>query len=165
VGRTRYLIALGSNMRHPRHGGPAAVLRAAVAALDRAGLTVEAESPLMTSAPLGPSRRRYANGVALVASDLDPPALLRALQAIEHAFDRKRRGMRWQARTLDLDIVLWEGGCWRDAALTIPHREFRTRHFVLSPALTVAADWRDPITGLTVRHLYARLTRRPPHPR
>jgi 2-amino-4-hydroxy-6-hydroxymethyldihydropteridine diphosphokinase len=44
-------------------------------------------------------------------------------------------------------------------ALTIPHPLFRTRAFVLDPAVTIAADWRDPIGGATVRQLHARLTR------
>ena len=161
----RYLVALGSNMRHPRHGLPPAVLRAALRALGDAGLAVERASPIMASAPLGPSRRRYANAAAVVRSALEPPALLDALHAVEHAFSRNRRGMRWQARTLDLDIVLWDGGCWHDPHLTIPHREFRVRDFVLAPALTIAPRWRDPVTGLTPRHLHARLTRRAAPPR
>ncbi|MCW1383135.1 2-amino-4-hydroxy-6-hydroxymethyldihydropteridine diphosphokinase [Novosphingobium sp. KCTC 2891] len=158
----RYLIALGSNVRHARHGAPAAVLRAAVAAMQDAGLAVRAFSPVIASAPLGPSRRRYANAAALVETPLAPRALLARLHAVEQAFGRVRRGARWGARTLDLDIVLWSGGKWRDKALVIPHREYRARHFVLVPAARIAADWRDPHTGLAVKHQAARLTRRTP---
>jgi 2-amino-4-hydroxy-6-hydroxymethyldihydropteridine diphosphokinase len=43
-------------------------------------------------------------------------------------------------------------------ALTIPHPLFRTRAFVLAPALAIAPAWRDPLTGATVRQLHARLT-------
>lgn len=114
---------------------------------------------------MGPSRRRYANAVAVVACELDPPALLDALQRVEHAFGRKRRGARWGARTLDLDVILWEHGCWQDETLTVPHREFRKRAFVLAPALKIAASWRDPLTGLTLRHLHTRLTSRTAAPR
>ncbi|RYD41366.1 MAG: 2-amino-4-hydroxy-6-hydroxymethyldihydropteridine diphosphokinase, partial [Verrucomicrobiaceae bacterium] len=66
---------------------------------------------------------------------------------------------------LDLDIVLWSGGIWVSPGLAIPHPAFRERGFVLSPAMDVAADWRDPVTGLKVRHLFARLTRRSAAPR
>src|SRR3546814_4583193 len=58
--------------------------------------------------------------LALVASSLDPPAMLDRLQAIEAAFGR-RTGQRWSARTLDLDILLWSGGIWSDDRLVIPH--------------------------------------------
>ena len=60
--RYRYLIALGSNQRHLRHGRPEQVLRAALAALELREITVKSASPIIASAPLGPSLRRYANG-------------------------------------------------------------------------------------------------------
>ena len=156
----RYLMALGSNVPHPRHGPPPRALRAALAAMTAAGLTVIAASPIIASAPVGPSRRRYANGAALVESPLSPPALLALLQGIEAAFGRNRRGQRWCARTLDLDIVLWSGGIWRTRTLTIPHPRYRIRDFVLGPAAQIAPGWRDPETGLTLAHQRARLTRR-----
>ncbi len=160
-----YLIALGSNQRHPRHGPPPQVLRAALAAMAGAGLVVEAISPIIASAPIGPSRRRYANAAARIATPLDPPALLALLQSLETRFGRVRRGQRWGARTLDLDIVLWSGGPWHCKTLTVPHPCFRTRPFVLGPAATVTPDWRDPSGTCTIRHLHARLTRPRPTPR
>ena len=63
------------------------------------------------------------------------------------------------ARVLDLDIILWSGGCHASPGLVIPHISFRGRRFVLHPARSIAGDWRDPVTGLRVRHLCARLTR------
>ncbi len=160
----RYLIALGSNVRHARYGGPREVLAAAIEALGGAGLTIEALSPTLTSAPLGPSRRRYANAAAIVATEREPEALLEVLQAIERAFGRRPRGARWRARVLDLDIVLWSGGPWASERLIIPHPEFRRRTFVLTPASAIAPHWRDAVTGRTVRHLTARLTRAKPLP-
>ena len=164
-------------MRHHRHGLPPAVIAAALERLDGvrldgvrgAGLSVERVSAIIASAPLGPSRRRYANGVALVRSPLSPPALLALLKAVERGFGRRRGGRRWGARVLDLDIVLWQGGCWRSAGgprgglageeggdLVLPHRHFRERDFVLGPAVMVAPDWRDPCTGLSLRQLAGR---------
>ncbi len=154
-----YLIALGSNQRHPRHGPPPCVLRAAIAAMADAGLTLEAVSPVISSAPIGPSRRRYANAAARLAAPLDPPALLALLQSIETRFGRVRRGQRWGARTLDLDVIMWTGGPWQSRTLTIPHPMFRQRAFVLIPAAKVAPLWRDPAGTCTIRHLHARLTR------
>lgn len=161
----RYLIALGSNQRHARFGSPAAILRAALAELGAQGLLVEAASPFMRSRPVGPSQREYANGAALVQTDLEPPEVLNLLQGIENAFGRRRQGQRWRARTLDLDIVLWTGGGWADDRLIVPHAEFRKRDFVLRPAAQIAPGWRDPLTGLTLKHLLTRLTRRASPPR
>ena len=162
--KARYLIALGSNVRHPRYGAPPQVLRAALEALDhekRIGLATA--SRIVASAPLGPpngpAHRRYANAAAIVRSKLDPPALLARLHALEHRFARRRRGRRWSSRTLDLDIVLWSGGPWASPGLTIPHPAFREREFVLAPSLAIARDWRDPLTGYSIAHLAARLRR------
>ena len=149
-----YAIALGSN-RRGRHGSPEAEIAAALAALGG----VIAVSPLLRTPPLGPSKRRFANAVALIASDERPPDLLRRLKAIERGFGR-RRGRNWAARVIDLDIVLWSEGPWGEPRLTVPHARFRERDFVLRPLLAVAADWRDPVSGLTVRQLACRLMRR-----
>lgn len=118
----------------------------------------------MLTAPVGPSSRRYANGAVVVATDLPPQQALAALKRIEQHFGR-RRGQRWGARVLDLDIVLWSGGAWRSAGLVIPHPRFRERLFVLAPAAAIAPDWRDPVSGLSLRTLKARLTAPKPVPR
>lgn len=156
-----YAIGLGSNRRHARHGDPRRVLLAALAALESEDIEPIDTSAIIASAPLGPSRRRYANAVALVASRLAPPDLLARLKAIEAAFGR-RRGQRWSARTLDLDILLWSGGVWSDAHLTIPHRAMTQRAFVLAPLAGIAADWRHPLTSRTVRQEAALLRRAKP---
>ena len=161
----RYLLALGSNRRHHRHAAPQKLLRAAIAALAGEGMEVLAISRILASAPLGPSRRRYANAAVVVRSILQPDELLDCLKSIERGFGRRRGGRRWGARVLDLDIVLWQGGAWSSRGLTVPHTAFRTRRFVLAPAREIAAQWRDPLTGLTLRQLHARLTRRLTQPR
>lgn len=154
MARTSYAIAIGSN-RWGRHGSPAREVAAAIAALG--GVT--ATSPILHTPPLGPSKRRFANAVALIETDEAPPALLRRLKAIERDFGR-RRGRTWGARVIDLDIVLWSGCSWGEPALVVPHRLFRDRAFVLAPLARVAAGWRDPVTGLSVRQLAARLRRK-----
>lgn len=159
-----YLVALGSNMRHRRHGDPHGVLRAALKALSRGATRLHAAAPIVSSRPLGPSHRLYANSAAIVSAALPPPAMLAALKAIERDFGR-RRGRRWGARVLDLDIILWDGGQWRSRDLCVPHRDFRTRGFVLAPAARIAPRWRDPVTGHNLLELHARLTRRLPLPR
>lgn len=151
-----YLIALGSN-RRGRHGGPRDEVAAACRALGPALGSVRAVSAIAESEAIGPSIRRFANAVAAVSSELDPPAVLLAVKAIERAFGR-RRGRRWGARVIDLDLIGWSGGVWRSRDLTIPHPRFRERPFVLAPLSTLAPIWRDPVTHRTARQLHARLT-------
>jgi len=165
---TRYLIALGSNRRHVRHGGPADVLNAAVEALEKAGMQVKRASAIHQTPALGPAGRDFANAVLLVESDDAPARLLRRLKKIERSFGR-RGGKRWGSRVLDLDIIMWSNGAWPDRlrwhsarSLAVPHRSMTERAFVLEPAAEIAPDWRHPITGLTVRQHLARLNRARP---
>ena len=146
-----YVVAIGSN-RRGRHGGPRAEVAAALVLLGGEA------SPIIASAPLGPSTRTFANAALLIRSDEAPPALLARLKAIERDFGR-RHGRRWGERVIDLDIILWSGGTWRSPTLTIPHPAFRARDFVLRPMAAIAPRWRDPRSARTVRQLHARLTR------
>ncbi len=160
-----YLVALGSNQRVPNIGGPRAVLRRAMRIMEMAGFSIEAMSPIIASRPVGPSQRTYANAALTANTDLAPAQTLAVLQQIERECGRKRRGQRWRARPLDLDIVLWSGGIFVSPDLQIPHPLFRERDFVLGPAAAIAPSWRDPLTGLTLKQLHARLTRNRPAPR
>lgn len=160
-----YLVALGSNQRHPDFGRPRDVLEAAIDLMSPTVGAVLARSPIITSAPVGPSQRQYANGAVVLSSVWEPDEMLEALQIMEEVMGRKRMGQRWRSRTLDLDIVLWSGGIVAERDLQIPHPLFRERDFVLRPAAAIAPDWRDPVTGLSIKQLHARLTRPRPIPR
>ena len=150
-----YAIALGSN-RRSRYGSPADTVRAALADLRPAAVSQIHHTPA-----LGPAGRGFANAVAIVESRLEPDELLVQLKALERAFGR-RPGRRWGPRVLDLDIILWSEGPWDGPGPIVPHPAFRDRAFVLQPLAELTPDWRDPVSGLTVRQLLFRLTR--PHP-
>lgn len=120
-----------------------------------AGLTIIDTSPTLSSRPIGPSLRDYANAACLISTPLDPPTLLDLLKRLEQDFGR-RAGQRWGSRVLDLDIILWSGGRWQSPSLTIPHRLWQQRSFVIKPLLAIVPDWRDPVARLTVRHIAAR---------
>jgi 2-amino-4-hydroxy-6-hydroxymethyldihydropteridine diphosphokinase len=158
MANTSYAIALGSN-RRSRHGSPAQTVRAALAELQ-----VEAASAVHLTPALGPAGRSFANAAGILATELEPPELLEALKETERRFGR-RGGRKWGPRVLDLDILLWSGGAWAGAGLVVPHPEMRRRRFVLEPLAEIAPDWRDPVSGATVRQLLARLTAPRPAPR
>ena len=152
-----YAIGIGSNRRHGRFGRPAGVVEAAIARLDQDFGLFDA-SPIVLNPAHGGAGREFANAVALIESELDPPALLRQLKSIERDYGR-RRGRRWGSRVLDLDIVAWSGGKWRSRALTVPHPALEQRSFVLGPLAAIAPNWR--IRGaLNACHLAHRLARR-----
>ena len=157
-GEYAYLIAFGSNRRQAPVGAPAKIIRQAFDAMEMADIGVFAVSAIRRSRPLGPSQREYANAAAIVVTILPPPALLARFKTLEAHFGRRSGGQRWTARSLDIDIILWSGGHWNGAQprLIIPHPEWCRRHFVLQPAAEIAGDWRDPASGLRVKHLWHR---------
>ncbi|RYM11715.1 2-amino-4-hydroxy-6-hydroxymethyldihydropteridine diphosphokinase [Sphingobium cupriresistens] len=158
--RHLYVLALGSNRPLSSRRAPARLLAEAIALIGEQARVLRI-APTLSTPPLGPSARRFANSAILVESALSPPAMLAMLQRIENRLGR-RRYRRWGARSLDIDIILWSGGRWRSRTLTIPHAAYRTRSFVLTPLLAVAPDWRDPHLAITVRHLHARLQKAAP---
>lgn len=99
---------------------------------------------------------RYLNAVGVGESDLSPAEILARLQAIEAAAGRTRP-YPGAPRTLDLDLILLDDEILRTGRLQVPHPRFRERRFVLGPLAAIAPDLRDPVTGLTMRELLARL--------
>ena len=155
-----YAIAIGSNRPHGHYGRPPQVVEAAIARLDEAFGLFDA-APILLNPAHGGAGRDFANSVALVESELDPPVMLKALKALEREFGR-RSGRRWGSRVLDLDIIAWTGGKWGKRGLTVPHRSATTRSFVIGPLATIAPGWR--LDGhLTAHHFAHRLARRRPH--
>ena len=162
---TPVIIAIGSNRRHGRHGPPPRVVAAAIDALAGYGIAVSRRSDIHATAPVGPSDRTFANAVVTARTGLSAHDLLTALKAVERDFGR-RRGRRWGARVLDLDIIAygdavlpsqrnWTAG----RGLVVPHRALHLRRFVLDPMLQVAPAWRHPRLNRSVRQLAARLRR------
>lgn len=150
-----YLIALGSNRRHHRHGRPRDVLMSALEILEHDHISVFEQSNIIESAAIGPSSRNYANSAAIIITPLMPDNLLEELKKIENEFG-KRIGQRWSARCLDIDIILWSGGAWCSPNVAIPHPHYHKRSFVLQPAAQIAGNWIDPIRNLHINQLLYR---------
>ncbi len=143
----RAVIALGANL-----GERGATLLAAARALAEAdGVELVAVSPLFESAAVklqgvDPSAPEYLNGVALIETTLSPRLLLELVNSIEAGHGRTRM-VRWGDRTLDLDIIDYDGLQSETRRLTLPHPRAAERDFVLVPWLRVDPDATLPGRG------------------
>jgi 2-amino-4-hydroxy-6-hydroxymethyldihydropteridine diphosphokinase len=150
-------IGLGANLSTPEHPTPKEVLIAALAMLPPIGIAVERRSRWYRSAPVPASDQPwFTNAVVLVSSALSPLELMAALHQVEDMLGR-RRGERWAARPIDLDLIAY-GSCVVDAsetddALVLPHPRMHERAFVLLPLREIAPDWRHPKTGTQIDQL------------
>lgn len=148
------LLGLGSNL-----GDREATLDSALRELERTeGVRLIARSQWHRFEPVGgpPGQGEYLNGVALLETSLSPPALLRVTQQIETQFGRQR-GQRWAARTLDIDLLLYDDLVIDTPELSIPHPRLAVRPFVLDPAVEIAADWVHPTLGQSLAELREQL--------
>lgn len=129
-------IGLGSNLENP-----ALQLETALKNIEAIpGTSVVAVSRHYASKPLGPQDQPdYLNAVAKICTELRPTELLRALQNIELQQGRTR-GIRWGARTIDLDILLYANIKMNTPELCIPHKEMSNRNFVLLPLADIAPE-------------------------
>ncbi|MEZ6069720.1 MAG: 2-amino-4-hydroxy-6-hydroxymethyldihydropteridine diphosphokinase [Pirellulales bacterium] len=144
------LIGIGANL-----GDRAATIRASFALLaEHPSVETIAVSRLHETAPVGGTagQPNFLNAAARLATSLAPIALLELLQEIEHRCGR-RRGERWSARTLDLDLLLYGDRVVSDVRLEVPHPRMTFRRFVLQPAAEVASDMVHPRMGWTVARL------------
>ena len=148
-------IALGANLASPA-GPPAETIAAALDALNRNGVKIEAVSALYaTPAWPDPADPSFANAVARVDTAYSPVELMQVLHKIESAFGRTR-GAKNAPRTLDLDLIDYHGRV-EEGPPTLPHPRMAQRAFVLIPLSDVAPGWRHPATGRSVADLIAAL--------
>ncbi len=116
-------------------------------------------SRVWDTAPVGPPQPRYLNAVLELETELPPRALHAVLQLAENAAGRRRSGLRWSARTLDLDLLLYGDRVILDRRLRVPHPELAVRRFVLAPLCELCPGLVVPGLGLTVAELLARSPR------
>ena len=146
------LIALGANLPSPA-GEPQQTLEAALKRLEASGVHIIARSGWYRTAPVPVSDQPwFVNGVVRVETGLEPAALLALLRQVELEFGRERT-LRNAARTLDLDIVDYDGRIENTPELTLPHPRMQDRAFVLLPLAEVAPGWWHPTLAKTVESL------------
>jgi len=150
----RAYIGLGSNL-----GEPLAELRAARRGLQQPpAIIVRASSGLYRTAPVGgpPGQPDYLNAVLEIDTFIEPEDLLIHCQALEAASGRRRNGVRWDARPLDIDLLLYDELRLQTKVLTLPHPLLHQRRFVLAPLCDLWPQGTLPGDSLTfAEHLAA----------
>ena len=126
-----YWLGLGSNQ-----GDRLANLQGIVDALRDAGATVTGVSPLYETAPREiTDQPAFLNGAVRVRTALAPRGMLDAAKRAERRMGRTGAGVRFGPRPADCDLLVWDGGVWRDEVLELPHPRLVERRFALQPVL------------------------------
>jgi 2-amino-4-hydroxy-6-hydroxymethyldihydropteridine diphosphokinase len=147
-------IGLGSNLGDRR----GFIERALDRLRDNPKISVCHVSTLYETEPVGVARPQpaYLNGVAEIQTSLSADELMQALLAVESEFGRTRAGAN-SARTIDLDLLLWDHSIQTSATAVVPHPRLHERRFVLQPLADLAPAVVHPVIGKTVRELLDRL--------
>ncbi|MCK5719305.1 MAG: 2-amino-4-hydroxy-6-hydroxymethyldihydropteridine diphosphokinase [Thiomargarita sp.] len=123
-------IGLGSNLNQPIEQ----IKRALQTLQIISDSILKQQSSLYQTAPLGSQNQPdYINAVAMLVTKLNPLDLLDELQKIELQHGRVRTQEKWEARSLDLDILLYNNDLMQHPQLILPHPGLYLRSFVLIP--------------------------------
>ncbi len=147
-------LGLGSNL-----GNSFQYLQNALDALQQhPSIKVQAYSHIYQSKPHGPQDQDdYLNAVVQIHTTLTPQQLLWCTQNIERQNQRQRNGQRWGARTLDIDILLYDHQCIETENLIIPHPYLYQRSFVLYPLADIVQDLTFPASHIHQQTQYKTL--------
>jgi len=99
----------------------------------------------------------YVNGAIKIETDLGPEELLVFLQEAEQKLGRIRTGRKWEARTMDLDILFYDDLLIDTPTLKMPHPELHKRMFVLEPLCDIEPEFVHPVLGMSIRQLKEKL--------
>jgi 2-amino-4-hydroxy-6-hydroxymethyldihydropteridine diphosphokinase len=149
--RERVFVGLGSNIGD----GPRTLADALAVICELPGLELACASSVFRTVPVGAvPQAEFTNQAVELQTGLSPRALLDALLSVEAQFMRVRT-VRWGPRTLDLDLLLFGSRVVRERGLAVPHPELARRGFVLGPLSEIAGEFVHPVSGRTMRELYA----------
>lgn len=129
-------LSLGSNLRNPERQ-----LHQAIHQLKKkSGIIVRRLSSFYFNEAIGRrAQPPFYNCVLEILTSLSPQQLLYACHQLENKFQRQRK-IRWGARTLDIDILLYGSLQIKSHNLIIPHPRMFEREFVLLPLAQISKN-------------------------
>lgn len=133
----QYILGLGSNL-----GDRSALLGRAISQLrGLPGVRVMAISEAIDTDPVGyADQPNFLNLCLAIICDLNPDELLTETAKIEEGLGRQRSVNRNGPRTLDIDLLFYEGGVWNSPMVTLPHPRWSSRSFVVIPLGNLLQD-------------------------
>ena len=154
---SNFFIGLGANLTPAGYRNPREGCEAALVALQEEGIFLDQVSNWYETAPVPISDQPwYLNAVALATTSGDAALTLAALHRIESKFGRVR-GIRNEARVLDMDLLDFNGQRNQSPSLMLPHPRMHQRAFVLLPLRELCPKWYHPVTGISIDDLIAKL--------
>ncbi len=94
----------------------------------------------------------FLNQALQLSTQLSADELMKALLAIEEELGRKR-AEKYGARTIDIDILLFNKEIIHTKLVTIPHAQMANRRFVLEPLNEIAPAYQHPVLKKTIAQL------------
>ncbi|MBS4029611.1 MAG: 2-amino-4-hydroxy-6-hydroxymethyldihydropteridine diphosphokinase [Ignavibacteriales bacterium] len=110
-------------------------------------------SAIYETEPIGETNQQnFLNAVIEIETDETPKQLFSFIKSVEKKIGRIERG-KWQAREIDIDILLFDNVVLDIPELTIPHKEMHNRKFVLQPASEIAGSIVHPVFKKSITRL------------
>ena len=126
----------------------------AIYAIKTIGIEItKASSVYETQAWGSSSKKKYLNQVIKISTHLDAQELLKQLLIIEKDIGRKRTANRYSDRTMDIDILFFNGATIVSKNLSIPHPRLHLRKFVLIPFFEIEKKFVHPILQKSIASL------------
>tara|TARA_B100000780_G_scaffold273687_1_gene237598 strand:+ start:795 stop:1304 length:510 start_codon:yes stop_codon:yes gene_type:complete len=145
----KVLLSLGSNKGNRKEN-----LEKAIIEIQNLLGNVIAISPIYESPSWGYIDEAYLNNAICLVTNIEPLALMESLLNIENSLGRLRtNSSTYEAREIDLDIILIEGLIVNHVKLQVPHPRMDLRKFVLQPLVDIAPNWEHEITNFSLKEL------------
>ena len=141
---SRVFLALGSNK-----GEREEYLKNALLALKSdSNIDFIATSSVYETKPYGDvPQNNYFNAVVLIETPYSPDEIYFLIKKIDKEVGRTD-SVRWGEREIDIDIILIDSLIFENKNITIPHKEYGLRDFVLVPMCEIDSEIIDQQTGI-----------------
>ncbi|MFC1493709.1 2-amino-4-hydroxy-6-hydroxymethyldihydropteridine diphosphokinase [Thermodesulfobacteriota bacterium] len=150
----KVFVGIGSNLGDSRKNCIGAIDRIN----DHPDCKVLKVSSFYSTEPVGVEDQNwFTNAVVIISTSLEAEGLMKVLLDIEREMGRIRTGTRWEARTIDLDILLFGDDIINKKNLTVPHPLMHKRRFVMAPITDIEPEKIHPVLGKRMAQILVEL--------